>query len=116
MRILDAPNLPRLTASMTPAPVSRSSVSAVSVFTALHPTWIVPAPDLTRSLRVRSGAGTIHVGWSAVNTLTADTLDLETGAGVIEAVNLGKFGASKIRIHSGAGTIKVDFGDKVDHD
>ena len=69
-----------------------------------------------RSLRVRAGAGTIHAGWSSPGTLTADALDLETGAGTIEAVNVGRLGASKIRVHSGAGTIKLDFGDKVERD
>ncbi len=69
-----------------------------------------------KSLLVRSGAGPVHAGWSQPNALTADTLDIETGAGAIELTDVARFGASKLRVHAGVGAINISLGNKVDRD
>ncbi len=69
-----------------------------------------------KSLQVRSEAGPIHAGWNAPNALTADTLDIETGAGAIVLTDVARFGASKLRVHAGVGAIEIDLGNKVDRD
>lgn len=69
-----------------------------------------------KSLQVRSEAGPIHAGWNAPNALTADTLDIETGAGAIVLTDVARFGASKLRVHAGVGAIDISLGNKVDRD
>jgi hypothetical protein len=69
-----------------------------------------------KSLRVHSGAGPIQAGWGQPNALTADTLDIETGAGTIVLTDVARFGASKLRVHAGVGSIDMSLGNKVDRD
>jgi hypothetical protein len=69
-----------------------------------------------KALRVRSGAGAMKLGFSAPNPLTADSVDIETGAGAITITDLARFGASTVRVHSGVGAVTVGLGTTVDRD
>jgi len=69
-----------------------------------------------KSASARSGAGSIKVGFATPNPLAAEALDLESGAGAVTLSDAARFGASKIRVHTGAGAISVALGPVVDRD
>jgi hypothetical protein len=69
-----------------------------------------------KALRVRSGAGSVKLGFSAPNPLAADSVDIETGAGAITLSDLARFGARTVRVHSGVGAVTVGLGSNVDRD
>ncbi|WP_394832038.1 hypothetical protein LVJ94_36530 [Pendulispora rubella] len=68
------------------------------------------------SLTVRNGAGSVRVGEGAPNPMAADTIDVETGAGNVTLTDVGRFGASKLRVRAGAGVVNVSLGSKVERE
>jgi len=69
-----------------------------------------------KSASLRSGTGTVKIGFSSPNPLAADTLDIESGAGAVTLSDVARFGASKVRVHTGAGAIAITLGPVVDRD
>ena len=69
-----------------------------------------------KSFSLKTGAGAISVGWNAPNPITADAVDVESGAGAVTLTDVGRMNASKVRVHSGAGSVTVSLGSKVDRD
>jgi len=69
-----------------------------------------------QSLTVRTDAGPVRVGFNAPNPVSAETLDVETGAGPVFLSDVGHFGASKVRVRSGVGPVNVSLGNKVDRE
>lgn len=69
-----------------------------------------------KAVTVKAGAGVLAVHWSSPDTITADSLDVESGAGAVTVTDVGRMGASKVRVHSGAGAVTVSLGSKVDRD
>ncbi|WP_394821982.1 hypothetical protein [Pendulispora albinea] len=68
------------------------------------------------SLTARTEAGPIRVGCNSANPMAAELLDVETSAGSISLTDVGRFGASRVRAHAGAGVINVSLGSKVDRE
>ncbi|HWL84378.1 MAG TPA: hypothetical protein VNO21_01170 [Polyangiaceae bacterium] len=69
-----------------------------------------------QSLTVRNGAGPVRIGFGAPNPLAAEALDIESSAGSITLTDVGRFGASKVRVHAQAGAVTLGLGSKVERE
>lgn len=69
-----------------------------------------------KSLTVRSAAGSVDVSAKTANPMTADLIDVESGAGALTLKDLGNLGAAKVRVHTGAGSVTLDMGKRVDRE
>jgi len=68
------------------------------------------------SLTVRNNAGSVRIGEGAPNPMAADSIEVETGAGNVTLNDVGRFGASKLRVRAGAGVVTVSLGSKVERE
>ena len=62
------------------------------------------------SVRLASGASETALDFSAPNKGRMRTLDIDVGAASFEARNLANANASTVRVHSGVGSVELDFG------
>ncbi len=69
-----------------------------------------------KSLHVGGAAGPTRVAFSAPNPLAADTLDVVSSAGPLTMTDVGRFGASAVRVQTQAGSVALSFGSKVDRE
>jgi hypothetical protein len=63
-----------------------------------------------RSLRLDSGASDLQLDFSTPNKSRMRVFDVDVGAASFEARNLANANAPAIRVHSGVGSVDLDFG------
>lgn len=69
-----------------------------------------------KSVTVRTTTGPIVLSSTAANPMSADLVDVESGSGELKLKDLGNLNTTKVRLHTGTGSITLDMGKHVDRD
>jgi hypothetical protein len=69
------------------------------------------------SARIHTETGHIALDWTKPNALLGGKLELATEAGVLDITHLGLFGGRTVEVkEAGGGFVRLDLGDRVDHE